>query len=108
MIYGLHTSDVTATVVTLTEDCTSADNTIVIRSALSDPLQQFLAAMRRATREAKERNEEALSSARTGLRTLRDDPGVRVPLPKRSTARRRRLVAGRVCGGSNRYRVMLG
>jgi len=109
---------IAATTITLTADSTNAtsighasgscDHIVVQCCPAPDPLREFLAAMRLAAAQSKQRTEQALSSARIGLRTLRDDPGVRVPLPERSTARRRRLVAGRVCGGSNRYRVMLG
>jgi hypothetical protein len=95
------------TTIDLTDSACTGANTIVIRTPRPDPLQQYLAALRRAVREARERSEEALSSARIGLRSLRDDPGTRIPVPERHGFRRRPQFAKRVCGGSSRYRVLV-
>lgn len=88
---------------------TSGSNVLVLGpSPVSNSIHAFAEALRRARALAAEQNELALSSARIALRRLRGDPGYRVPPPEQSTARRRRQFAGRVCGGSSRYRVMVG
>lgn len=69
--------------------------------------REFLERLRVAMALSAEREAECLRIAHKALITSRDDPTTRIPVPERSTARRRRQFSGRVCSGSSRYRVMV-
>jgi len=61
-----------------------------------------------ARREARSASLAAITRARLALQRALDDPRPEIPLTDRKRPYKRPRVKGRACGGSSRYRVMVG